>query len=312
MYCTNCGNKLEDGDKFCPNCGAPRNKNSVEKQETRSTGRKSPFNIWAAIFGPLYYIYKGLWKKGLLLNSLLVIVMSVSRFFLPIEIVIVVSLLLQFVVYGFLGSMDIFRQARSGETVWGEIPSVFNKGVFVIGITGIAFIFASAGLSFSYLESGVSGNASIPRGENNEMANDQLSSSSTDSNDTEGSADNEMSETYQTETMETTEEETDKVDLGVIPYENLDTSDSIQAQAQYLGCSIEDTGEEMNFVPEMFDTKYGLDYYVAGAGDEEYFNEFLDGASEVSLQTGGKPVNILDGEGEIIISAENGEIVYSA
>lgn len=143
------------------------------------------------------------------------------------------------------------------------------------------------------------------------MANEQVSSSSTDLTDTEDSAGNEISETYSTETMETTEEETDEVDLGVIPYENLDTTDDIQAKAQYLGCSIEDNGEEVNFVPEMFDTKYSLDYYVAGAGDEEYFNEFLDGASEVSLQTDGKPVNILDGEGEIIITAEDGEIVYS-
>lgn len=171
--------------------------------------------------------------------------------------------------------------------------------------------FAFAGLSFSYLESNISGNASIPPEENNEMANEQVSSSSTDLTDTEDSAGNEISETYSTETMETTEEETDEVDLGVIPYENLDTTDDIQAKAQYLGCSIEDNGEEVNFVPEMFDTKYSLDYYVAGAGDEEYFNEFLDGASEVSLQTDGKPVNILDGEGEIIITAEDGEIVYS-
>lgn len=195
--------------------------------------------------------------------------------------------------------------------MWEELPSAFSRGVLVITVTVLAFLFAFAGLSFSYLESNISGNASIPPEENNEMANEQVSSSSTDSTDTEDSAGNEISETYSTETMETTEEETDEVDLGVIPYENLDTTDDIQAKAQYLGCSIEDNGEEVNFVPEMFDTKYSLDYYVAGAGDEEYFNEFLDGASEVSLQTDGKPVNILDGEGEIIITAEDGEIVYS-
>jgi len=311
MYCTNCGNKLENEDKFCPNCGTPRNKNIIEKQETRRTRRKSSFNIWAAIFGPLYYIYKGLWKKGLLLNSLLIIIMSISRFFLPIETISVVSLILQFVLYGFLGSIDIFRQEQSGEVTWKELPSVFSRGILVITVTGLAFLFAFAGLSFSYLESNISGNASIPPEENNEMANNQVSSSNTTSNDIEGSAANEIIETSPTETMETTEEETDEVDLGVIPYENLDTTDDIQAKAQYLGCSIEDTGEEMNFVPEMFDTIYSLDYYIAGAGDEEHFNEFLDGAIEVSLQTDGKPVNILDDEGEIIITAEEGEIVYS-
>jgi len=314
MYCTNCGNKLENEDKFCPNCGTPRNKNNIEKQKTRSIRRKSSFNIWAAIFGPLYYIYKGLWKKGLLLNSLLVIIMSVARFFLPIETISVVSLILQFVVYGFLGSIDIFRQEQSGEVMWEELPSVFNRGVLVIIVTGLAFLFAFAGLGFSYLESNISGNASIPPEGNNEMANDQVSSSSTGSTDTESSSDNEISETYQTETMETTEsteEEIDEVDLGIIPYENLDTTDDIQAKAQYLGCSIEDTGEEMNFVPEMSATIQNLNLYISGEGNEDYFDDFLEGASEVSLQTGEKPVNILDGEGEIIISAEDGEIVYS-
>ena len=140
MHCTNCGNKLEDEDKFCPNCGTLQNKNIVENQEIRSTRRKYSFNIWAAIFGPLYYIYKGLWKKGLLLNSLLVIAMSVSKFFLPIEIISVVSLILQFVVYGFLGSIDIFRQEQSGEVMWEELPSEFNRGVLVITVTGLAFI----------------------------------------------------------------------------------------------------------------------------------------------------------------------------
>lgn len=111
--------------------------------------------------------------------------------------------------------------------------------------------------------------------------------------------------------METTEKETDEVDLGVIPYENLDTTDDIQAKAQYLGCSIEDTGEEMNFVPEMSATIQNLNLYISGEGNEDYFGDFLEGASEISLQTGGKPINILDGNGEIIINSEDGEITYS-
>lgn len=34
---------------------------------------------------------------------------------------------------------------------------------------------------------------------------------------------------------------------------------------------------------EMFNTKYSLDYYVVGAGNQEFFNEFLDGEGEIII-----------------------------
>ena len=44
----------------------------------------------------------------------------------------------------------------------------------------------------------------------------------------------------------------------------------------------------------------------------DYYNDFLDSAVNTSLNTGGKPVNILSNEdGEVIISAQDGEIIYS-
>ncbi|WP_412766540.1 zinc-ribbon domain-containing protein [Tetragenococcus koreensis] len=45
MYCINCGNKLEDGEKFCPNCGTPRSENVNNEEETHRTHKRSFFNI---------------------------------------------------------------------------------------------------------------------------------------------------------------------------------------------------------------------------------------------------------------------------
>ncbi|GMQ72766.1 DUF2628 domain-containing protein [Tetragenococcus halophilus] len=316
MYCTNCGNKLEDEDKFCPNCGTPKSENVNKEEETHRTHKRSFFNIWAAIFGPFYYIYKGLWKKGLLLNSLLVIIISVARFFIMVEIMNILGLVLQLVVFGLLGSIDVRRKEQNNATMWEELPIVFNKGVLVVVITGISFIFSFAGLGYSYLQSNISGSASIPPDENNEMANSQQSSTSTDPYYTEESTSNKTSEIDTVETTETAEEnssnaEENEISLGTIPYKDLDTSDSIQGKTQYLGCSIEDNGQEINFIPEMSATIQNLNLYISGEGNEDYFEDFLDGASEVSLQTGGKPINILDGNGDIIIIAEDGEVTYS-
>jgi len=119
-----------------------------------------------------------------------------------------------------------------------------------------------------------------------------------------------MSET----TIETTDEadESDEVNLGTIYYEDLDTSEPIQSEAQWLGCYIVDDGTEINFIPMMSATIQNLQLYLSGEGNEDYYNDFLDSAVNTSLNTGGKPVNILSNEdGEVIISAQDGEIIYS-
>ncbi|MBL1225715.1 hypothetical protein [Enterococcus sp. BWR-S5] len=112
------------------------------------------------------------------------------------------------------------------------------------------------------------------------------------------------------ETIETTTPET--ANLGTIYYENLDTTDPIQAKAKYFGCYIEDDGTTVNFIPMMSATIQNLQLYISGNGNENYYNEFLNGATEISLLTGRKPVNLFNvGGGEIIITAVNGMVIYS-
>lgn len=115
-------------------------------------------------------------------------------------------------------------------------------------------------------------------------------------------------------TVETTNEteESEEVNLGTIYYEDLDTSDPIQSEAQWLGCYIVDDGEAVNFIPMMSATIQNLQLYLDGNGNEDYYNDFLDSAVEISLNTGEKPINILSNEdGEVIITAQDGEIIYS-
>ncbi|WP_420018618.1 hypothetical protein [Vagococcus fluvialis] len=103
-----------------------------------------------------------------------------------------------------------------------------------------------------------------------------------------------------------------QINLGTIYYQDLDINDPIQANSQYLGCYIVDDGSTVNLIPLMAATVQNLQIYTSSQGNEDYYQQFLNIAIETSNLTGGKPVSIFDREdGEVIITAENGEITYS-
>lgn len=105
----------------------------------------------------------------------------------------------------------------------------------------------------------------------------------------------------------------ERVNLVTIAYKDLDTTNFIQEKAQWLGCSIEDDGTTINLIPAMSATIQNLQLYISGQGNEEYYTNFLDVAKEVSQQTGGKPVSIWSrgGDGEVVITAQNGAVTFS-
>ncbi|WP_038025727.1 DUF2628 domain-containing protein [Tetragenococcus muriaticus] len=96
MYCSNCGNKIEERTNYCPFCGilqSQENTVSVEttiaKKETRtnkSRANKGSFNFWAAFFGIFYYFYKGLWKKRITIAKLIIYINRDSRPFYNISL----------------------------------------------------------------------------------------------------------------------------------------------------------------------------------------------------------------------------------
>jgi hypothetical protein len=59
-------------------------------------------------------------------------------------------------------------------------------------------------------------------------------------------------------------------------------------------------------------TVQNLQIYTSGQGNEDYYQQFLNKAIETSNLTSGKPVSIFDREdGEVIITAQSGEIILS-
>jgi hypothetical protein len=111
---------------------------------------------------------------------------------------------------------------------------------------------------------------------------------------------------------ESTTVQNDMVNLGTIYYQDLDISDPIQANSQYLGCYIVDDGSTVNLIPLMAATVQNLQIYTSGQGNEDYYQQFLNKAIETSNLTSGKPVSIFDREdGEVIITAQSGEIILS-
>ncbi|GBD65931.1 hypothetical protein TEHN7128_0334 [Tetragenococcus halophilus subsp. halophilus] len=174
MKCENCGKKIDRHVKFCPHCGTEQKPQSVntsivtksidnkqsnnktkttnagnEKKQKKLTNEKRPlsevkkisnlhkWNIWASVFGLVYYVIQGLWKKGVLLASALFIIISVLSFFFPTNILLVAAMVLHFFIFGYLGNKD--TEQTDNEKIWKEIPSFFSKKTVLIGIVTMSF-----------------------------------------------------------------------------------------------------------------------------------------------------------------------------
>lgn len=100
--CGGCGKEIHETAPACPGCGAPQARVSSEveivseswqkkfdllekaggvkmpnaKKLSFGDRRKIVFNIWGFLFGPIYYIAKGMWRKAISLFgvSILIIV----------------------------------------------------------------------------------------------------------------------------------------------------------------------------------------------------------------------------------------------
>lgn len=117
--------------------------------------KTNKFNIWAAIFQIFYYLYKGLWRKGLLLFAIVAIISAVTQMIIPnnwkhgIDIGISVAL------FGVLGSKDVKQKVENNETMWKNVPAVLNKGIVIITIAAIAFVINLVAISHNTSESNI-------------------------------------------------------------------------------------------------------------------------------------------------------------
>jgi len=81
MFCSNCGNELENSANFCANCGNSINNKEVEKLSNginksndysynllgTKSNKPSGWNWFAFLFGIFWYFYKGMFKKGVII-----------------------------------------------------------------------------------------------------------------------------------------------------------------------------------------------------------------------------------------------------
>jgi len=103
VFCRNCGKEIHETAPTCPSCGAPQSAPKPQPSTTaapsnelesisdswkikfelieKAGGVKLPnaknlpfgermkvrFNVWGFLFGPFYYLVKGMWKKAVTL-----------------------------------------------------------------------------------------------------------------------------------------------------------------------------------------------------------------------------------------------------
>ena len=107
MYCTSCSKEISEKLNFCPGCGAKIlkiNKNQyqsskyqdnmylisnfyVEKFDFFSNNggdREVSWNWWAFIFDWIWYFYKGMWQKALVLMAVYFVLFPFSLIFVHI------------------------------------------------------------------------------------------------------------------------------------------------------------------------------------------------------------------------------------
>jgi hypothetical protein len=103
VFCHGCGKEIHETAPTCPGCGAPRARSNKETETIseswkerfdlleKAGGVKMPnaknlpfgerrkivFNIWGFLFGPLYYLAKGMWKKAISLFGVSILVIVV-------------------------------------------------------------------------------------------------------------------------------------------------------------------------------------------------------------------------------------------
>lgn len=101
------------------------------------------FNIWAALFGFAYYIYKGLWKKGMLLwsaNLIISAIVNVVSSSFQYNIWLSLLTVSHAVLFGLMAPYDLKRKEKYNETMWKVLPDIFKEGSTVIA-AGVLSLF---------------------------------------------------------------------------------------------------------------------------------------------------------------------------
>ncbi|WP_345847655.1 DUF2628 domain-containing protein [Shewanella algae] len=119
------------------------------------------FNVLAFIFGPFYYMTKGMWKKGLYLllltlalNLLTVVIVSL---FTDRDISTMLYII-NSTIYGLTANYDYYRYYKLGETTWSWMPKWMASGITTVSLVTTSFLGV---LLLAYSEMAAADNVSI-------------------------------------------------------------------------------------------------------------------------------------------------------
>lgn len=106
------------------------------------------FNVWAFLFGPLYYFVKKMWAKGLLILAfiwLLATVFTLVEVALGTRFPDVVYWIPGAVIFAQLANHDYYRKVMKDEKIWPNVPAFFHKplGLAIAPIGALILLFGA-------------------------------------------------------------------------------------------------------------------------------------------------------------------------
>lgn len=126
-----------------------KTKSSDKEEKNRN------WDSWRSLLGPIYYFQEGLWKKGLLILSAVLLASSILISLFPQLSVLWTFLIVYATTFEYTSSKDIERKKQDNETMWKELPPLFNKdtvAIVAIVVSVLVLIISSENAGKSQLE----------------------------------------------------------------------------------------------------------------------------------------------------------------
>ena len=96
------------------------------KELSSKERRRATFSIWAFLFTIFYYIYHGMWKKGLVLLAASIVIQIISMFTIELIIPAFTSIawILTSVIYASRAPINLYSTYRLNDDGWNPIKDL--------------------------------------------------------------------------------------------------------------------------------------------------------------------------------------------
>lgn len=154
VFCRGCGKEIHETAPTCPSCGAPQSAKAQSSTVTalgnevesisdswkvkfelleKAGGVKLPnaknlplgermkvvFNVWGFLFGPFYYLAKGMWKKAIsLLGISVLIIVVLTAICQAMGISDAITNFVAGAIFATRANIDFYKKVKLGENGW--------------------------------------------------------------------------------------------------------------------------------------------------------------------------------------------------